>query len=66
MVKILKRLLRLKTFKVEFTYLKEIYDKELTELAFLNKARMEFDEQSKLFLEDLDKEIEQVSSRRTS
>lgn len=65
MVKILKKLLRLKTFKVEFTYLKEIYDKDLTELGFLNKARMEFDEQSKLFLEDLDREIEKVSSRRT-
>lgn len=63
-MKILKKLLKLKTYKVEFVYEKEIYDKDLTELAFLNTARREFDEQSKLFLEDIDKSIEEASSPR--
>lgn len=66
LVKLLKKLLRLKTYKVEFIYEKEIYDKDLTELAFLNTARREFDEQSKEFIEDLDKAIEEASSPRRS
>ena len=56
-VKLLKKLLKLRTYRVEFSYEKEIYDKDLTELAFLNNARREFDEQVSVFREQLDKEI---------
>ena len=61
-VKLLKKLLRLRTYKVEFSFEKEIYDKDLTKLAFLNNVRGEFDEQVSIFREQLDKEIEDASS----
>lgn len=59
--KILIKLLRLKTLKVQFIYEKEIFDSELTRLAFFNKVKMEFDEQSEKFREQLDKAIEEAS-----
>ena len=54
----LKKLLKLKTYRAEFTYEKEIFDRDLTKLAFLNTVRREFDEQVQLFGEQLEKEIE--------
>lgn len=57
MVKLLKKLLKLQTYSVDFRYEKEVYDKDLTKLAFLNNVRKEFDEQVRLFREQLNKEI---------
>ena len=61
-VKLLKKLLNLRTYRVEFSYEKEIYDKDLTELAFLNNVRREFDEQVSIFREQLDKEIHEKAN----
>ena len=63
-VKLLKKLLRLRTYKAEFSYEKEIYDKELTKLAFLNNVRTEFDEQVSEFRQKLNKEIQDEANPR--
>jgi hypothetical protein len=49
--------LKLRTYSVEFIYEKEVYDKDLTKLAFLNTVRREFDEQVHEFRAKLNKEI---------
>ena len=56
-VKLLKKLLKLRTYRVEFSYEKEIYDKDLTKLAFLNNVRREFDEHVSEFRKKLNEEI---------
>lgn len=43
--------------KVEFIFIKESYDKDLTVLGFLNQMKAEFNEQADKFNEQLEREI---------
>ena len=61
MAKLLIKVLRLETLKVSFVYEKDIYDEDLTKLGFLNQVKGEFNEQAKLFNEELDEQIEEAS-----
>ena len=61
MAKLLIKVLRLETLKVSFVYEKNIYDEDLTKLGFLNQVKGEFNEQAKLFNEELDEQIEEAS-----
>ena len=63
-VKLLKKLLRLRTYKAEFSYQKEVHDKDLTKLAFLNNVRREFDEQVSEFRKKLTEEIQDETNPR--
>lgn len=63
LVNILVWVLRLQMNKVDFTYKKELYDSDVTTLAFLNKVKGEFNEQVDLFNEELDAKIDEVSRK---
>lgn len=60
--KILSKLFRLEPLSVVFKYEKTIYDRDVTNLGFLNQVREEFSEQSEKFLQQLEKEIEEEIS----
>lgn len=54
------RVFRLKAHKLDFVFRREIYDKDLTLLAFLNKSKAEFTEQAESFISNIDKSIEEI------
>lgn len=54
------RVLNLKPYKVDFHYLRETYDKDITKLGFLNQVKVHFNENVDDFNRQLDEEIEKA------
>lgn len=56
--RLLAKVLKIDGYRFEFVYQQENYDKDLTELAFLNQNLHQFDENVELFREEVLKSIE--------
>lgn len=53
-------LFRLEMKKVHFVYIKEIYDEDVSTLAFLNQVKGEFNERVEEFRDELEGEIKKA------
>ena len=61
LVWIIVKTLRLKPYKVNFQYIREFYDPDVTALGFLNQVKGDFNVQVEEFRQQLDDEIEKAS-----
>lgn len=48
------KIMKLQPYKVNFVFEKEIYDKDITKLGFLNQVKHEFNEQVEIFRDELE------------
>lgn len=57
---ILIKIFRIHNYEVNFTFTKLVADKDITELAFLNKSLEEFDIKAKEFRDEIKKGIKEA------
>jgi NAD(P)H-dependent FMN reductase len=63
--RLLARLLKINGYRFEFVYHEELYDPDITELAFLNQQLAHFDEHVEQFREEIQKAIEDAAKKQT-
>lgn len=60
--KILTKLLRIEPYSLRFVFVKEIFDPELTKLAFLHQSLNEFNEKAEEFRNAIEEEIAKTTN----
>lgn len=59
LVKIISKLFKIKLFELEFIFIRQLYDKDMSYLSFLRQSLDTFDEKSKEFRDEIKMEIRQ-------